>query len=246
VPRFRHLCQIFSCAFLATGFALANQTSLPQVTESQTLKTFEAPSSFFSAIWSLPIFRLFAPIAPPVAEFVPVPDLVQEISACPVTPLQEIEDEQALSFENSSGSFAVVDVDGLTAHAQVALARFQRLVSSAGGSVSITSAYRPAAYQEHLQSVWDKWMVELRSNTDPDCQQLRAEVRDEFEKHTLLESQRPATISDHTRGLSFDANVRLPFRRPKGKRAGVDALALRAGLRRPHIAQDPVHFRVVN
>jgi D-alanyl-D-alanine dipeptidase len=248
VPRFRHLCQIFSCAFLATGFALANETSLPQVTESQTLKTFEAPSSFFSAIWSLPIFRLFAPIAPPVAEFVPVPELVQEISACDVAPLQEIEDEQALAFENSSGSFAAVDVDGLTAQAQVALARFQRIVSSAGGSLSITSAYRPGAYQEHLQSVWDKWMVELRRNTDPDCQELRAEVRDEFEKHTLLESQRPATTSDHTRGLSFDANVRLPFiRSKKGKRRiGVDALALRAGLRRPHIAQDPVHFRVVN
>jgi hypothetical protein len=28
--------------------------------------------------------------------------------------------------------------------------------------------------------------------------------------------------------------------------AGIDTLALRAGLRRPHIAQDPVHFRLVN
>ena len=69
MPRFRHLCQIFSCAFLATSFAAAHETSLPQVTESQSLTTFEAPSSFFSAIWSLPIFRFFAPVPPPVADF---------------------------------------------------------------------------------------------------------------------------------------------------------------------------------
>jgi hypothetical protein len=202
-----------------------------------------------STIWSLPIFRFFAPVAPSVGQFPPVLGLVQEFSSCEVQPLSEIQDEQALSFENSAGTFAVVDVDGLTAQAQVALAQFQRLVSSAGGTVSITSAYRPAAYQEHLQSVWDKWMVELRDNTDARCQELRAEVGGEFRKHALLESQRPATTSDHTRGLSFDANVHLPvIKLKKGKRkiAGVDFLALQAGLRRPHIAQDPVHFRLVN
>jgi D-alanyl-D-alanine dipeptidase len=166
-----------------------------------------------------------------------------------VNPLSEINDEQGLAFENAAGTFAVVDVDGLTAQAQMALARFQRLVSSAGGTVAITSAYRPAAYQEHLQSVWDKWMAELRDNTDFACQELRAEVGGEFRKHGLLESQRPATTSDHTRGLSFDAIVQLPVVRAKrAKRVvvGIDTLALRAGLRRPHIAQDPVHFRLVN
>ena len=248
MPRLRHLCQIFSCAFLTTSFAVANETPLPLVAETQSLRTYEAPSSFLSVIWSLPIFRFFAPLPPPVAEFYTVPELVQEFAACEVDPLADIEDEQALSFEESSGTFAVVDVNGLTAQSQMALARFQRLVSSAGGTVSITSAYRPAAYQQHLQSVWDKWMVELRGNTDPDCQGLRAEVGAEFRKHTLLESQRPATTSDHTRGLSFDANVHLPLiRTKKGKRRiRIDTLAIRAGLRRPHIAQDPVHFRLVN
>ena len=250
MPPIRHLCRIFSCAFLATGLAGAHETSLPEVADSQTLKTYEAPStSFFSAIWSLPIFRIFSPVTPAVGQFAPVAHLVQEFSGCEVQPLADIQDEQALSFENAAGTFAVVDVDGLTGQAQVALARFQRLVSSAGGTVSITSAYRPAAYQDHLQSVWDKWMVELRDNTDIDCQELRAEVGGEFRKHALLESQRPATTSDHTRGLSFDANVHLPvIKTRRGKRliAGLDSLARRAGLRRPHIAQDPVHFRLVN
>src|SRR5207237_412816 len=117
--------------------------------------------------------------------------------------------------ESRMGALGAVDLDGLTPDTALALARFQRMVTSVGGAISVTSAYRPASYQEHLRDVWDKWMVELRYNRDPLCQDLRAEVETEFRHHTLLESQRPVASSDHTRGLSFDAAVRLPSARKR-------------------------------
>mgnify|MGYP007039562455 CR=1 FL=1 len=80
------------------------------------------------------------------------------------------------------------------------------------------------------------------------CQSLRTEVQEEFTRHSLLERQRPVTFSDHTRGLSFDASVRLPrSMAAKGRRIRIslDALARRAGIRRPDIRRDPVHFKVL-
>jgi D-alanyl-D-alanine dipeptidase len=157
-----------------------------------------------------------------------------------------MEDSQALAFENRVGVLGAVDLDGLTPSTAMALARFQRLVTAAGGAIAVTSAYRPATYQEHLRNVWEKWMGELRFNRDPLCQELRWQVEDEFRRHALLESQRPVVDSDHTRGLSFDAAVRLPGRK-KGRRGrvSVDLLARRAGVLRPDIRRDPVHFKLM-
>jgi hypothetical protein len=78
---------------------------------------------------------------------------------------------------------------------------------------------------------------------------LRAEVQEEFTKHKLMPSQMPVTDSDHTRGLAFDAAVMMPrpVRTTKKRRVGVslDHLASLAGLRRPDIRRDPVHFKLV-
>ena len=157
-----------------------------------------------------------------------------------------LEDPEALAFEQNVGSTGVVRTDGLTPATAQALEHFHRLVAAVGGSVVLTSAYRPAAYQEHLQNVWDKWMLELRENREEDCQQLRAEVEQEFNAHQLLESQRPATSSDHTRGISFDAAVFLPSRaRLKRRRVSLDGLARMAGISRPALRSDPVHFRLI-
>jgi D-alanyl-D-alanine dipeptidase len=126
-----------------------------------------------------------------------------------------------------------------------ALVRFQKIVRSVGGSLDLKSAYRPPAYQLHLQRVWDKWM-QLRNNNVAACQDMRAQVRDEFARHDLLETQRPVTSSDHTRGLAFDATVVIPANaRIKRRKVTLDSLAHSAGLRRPDIWRDPVHFKFV-
>jgi hypothetical protein len=254
LPPFRHLCQIFVCATLATPFATAhsgssnNPTELPALPAPIRAEIAEVQTpSYMDQLWSLPIFRFFTPsfvtlpalVAPEADELA----LMESVPGCMVEPLAEIEDPAALTFEDRTNALGAVDIDGLTPSTQVALARFQRMVTSVGGAIAVTSAYRPATYQDHLRDVWEKWMIELRYNTDPLCQDLRAQVGDEFRHHTLLESQPPVAVSDHTRGLSFDASVRLP-RRKRGKRVSVDMLARRAGILRPAIARDPVHFKL--
>ena len=127
----------------------------------------------------------------------------------------------------------------------VALDKFERLVRSVGGTVELKSAYRPPSYQAHLQAVWFKWMLELRNNRESGCQTLRAQVGEEFARHRLLEKQMPVTSSDHTRGLAFDATVVLPrVAWLRARRVSLDRLALLAGIKRPDILHDPVHFKL--
>ena len=160
---------------------------------------------------------------------------------CLVEPLPGMTDGEALQFESHRGSDGAVQTYGLTPATATALTRFESIIVSAGGTITLTSAYRPPAYQEHLQDVWDKWMGEMRENVAEECQELRSEVEREFVDHGLLETQRPATVSDHTRGMAFDAIVVFPHAR---RRLSTDRLARRAGLFRPVATQDPVHFRL--
>jgi D-alanyl-D-alanine dipeptidase len=198
-------------------------------------------------LWNLPSVERVA---------IPQPDLsVIEFdspgSNCSVAPLPEISDSEAVRFETEDGP----DTGGLLPAMADALAKFRRLVTSAGGSFDLKSAYRPIAYQEHLQQVWFKWMRELRYNRRAGCQALRSQVEEEFNRHKLMPTQMPVTDSDHTRGMAFDAAISMPrvFRYVKVKkrrvsvRVGVslDRLALEAGLRRPDIRHDPVHYKLV-
>ena len=164
---------------------------------------------------------------------------------CLVNPLPPITDAAALAFENGLGAApGAVDVADLTKRTARALAHFQRIITAKGGTVVVTSAYRPPAYQQHLQAVWDKWLHELRDNKVPECQQLRAQVAKEFTRHNLLETQRPVDSSDHTRGLAFDAHVTLPKPKRRSRWLSLDRLAHLCLLLRPDIRHDPVHFRL--
>jgi len=126
-----------------------------------------------------------------------------------------------------------------------ALGRFQQLVRLVGGTFELKSAYRPPSYQAHLRAVWFEWMLGLRNNREPGCQMLRAQVGEEFTRHHLLEMQKPVTSSDHTRGLAFDATVVVPRVAWLNKRRmSLDQLALLAGIQRPDIPRDPVHFQL--
>jgi hypothetical protein len=156
---------------------------------------------------------------------------------CSATPLSAIEYPEALAFESGTSP----DTGNLKPALVSALEKFKELVNAMGGRFELQSGYRSPAYQAHLQEVWKKWM-ELRPNREPACQQLRAQLKEEFERHHLLERQMPATASDHTRGLAFDATVILP--RFRKRRVSLDSLARMAGIKRPDIRHDPVHFRL--
>jgi hypothetical protein len=223
------------CVGLCGGFVSA-QSSLPRDNSQEQF-------SWIQAIWELPIFRILVsldPLIPPPAALRPAAD-----SPCSVAPLPAMEDLDAILFEASAKDGPRIDLKGLTPATSRALTRFQRVVGSAGGDLWLTSAYRPPAYQEHLQSVWDKW-AELRDNQQPGCQELKTAVAAEFSGHQLLNSQRPVSFSDHTRGTGFDAAVTFSaIARHRRRRVSIDRLARLAGVHRPDIAHDPVHFRLI-
>ena len=206
--------------------------------------------SWEESLWNLPVLRffehLFQPTATQPSGIAGAAEVSGAASPCPVKPLDPIVDPAALQLESMSGSANVVDVSDMVPAAASALLRFQTRVESIGGSMVLKSAYRPAAYQQHLANVWYKWMDELRNNTDPACQPLRARVQAEFTGHHLIETQHPVAVSDHTRGLAFDATVELPKLAKVGRRrVTLDSLARLAGLLRPAILADPVHFKFI-
>jgi hypothetical protein len=192
-----------------------------------------ASASWLDVVWHLPVFH---PVTPQAA-----PATVAVLPPCSVTPLPPITDPVAEAFNTSQS----LDTAHLNSGMARALARFQKIVTSVGGSMELKSAYRPPAYQAHLQQVWDRWMA-LRNNHDASCQDLRAQVQQEFARHSLLETQRPVNSSDHTRGMAFDAAVLVPpSARIKRRKVTLDSLARLAGLRRPDIMHDPVHYKYV-
>lgn len=232
-----------SCAVLFSLLPSVAQASLPlnenETTESQSVWTRLTGSQpmWLAAFRNAPFIRFFIePVLTDAFGFAaPAPP------PCAVEPLAELESPEALQLENGWP----VDVSGMDPAASRAMARFETLINSAGGAFTVTSAYRPEEYQRHLQEVWDKWILELRDNADPSCQQLRSEAQYEFDRHQLLETQRPVSLSDHTLGFAFDAAIALPAKARFGRRrATVDSLARVAGLMRPAIAKDPVHFRL--
>lgn len=170
---------------------------------------------------------------------------IRSTAGCKVAPLSEIEDPEALAFENNAESVPA-DVEGLTPDTAQALDIFRDMVTSSGGTFELKSAYRPPAYQAHLHEVWVKWMKELRNNRTAGCQALREEVGAEFRRHQLLARQQPVPASDHELGLAFDAAVAMPrAARLNRKRVTVDKLARLAGIRRPNSRRDPVHFTLL-
>jgi hypothetical protein len=204
-----------------------------------------AAASWEDSLW-LPVHQFFQslfeskPVAAPSA--VPTTTAFEAEPGCPVAALDQIDDAAAQELEASTGP-GVVDIADMMPAAARALSQFELKVASVGGMMILKSAYRPAAYQKHLQNVWHKWMDELKNNREPACQVLRTEVQEEFARHRLIETQHPVPVSDHTRGLAFDATVKLPAAKEAGRRLTLDGLARLAGLLRPAIASDPVHFK---
>lgn len=220
----------------------------PAVTDSESAPHESAVGWFENSIWK-PVTHFFwslSPIPVPAAEDVATTSLVSPFVAqagCSVTPLEAVTDSSATELEASNSPGGPIDTKDMIPAAARALDLFATKIASVGGSLVLHSAYRPEAYQRHLQDVWYKWM-EMKNNGVQACQGLRTAVQAEFVRHHLLESQHPVAVSDHTRGLAFDASVDLPRNARIGRRkVTVDLLARLAGLVRPALVADPVHFK---
>lgn len=154
------------------------------------------------------------------------------LRTCSVPPLTPLTDPDAIRFEQGDN----VNIDRLQPNMRTALDCVQSAVTDAGGQLNVHSAYRPAAYQEHLREVWDKWQL-LKDKREPECADLREEVRQEFIKHELLLTQQPAGArGNHITGRAVDMTSTL----------GMNTLvpiAEQCGLYRPIPGRDPVHFQ---
>ena len=251
MPRFERLVRSVACVIVCGGVLSAQGQQIAETTQHPWL----------SAFWNLPIIHTLASlfratpeprrlgVAAEIAsdgfpQTLPAAKRQGPAAVCSVAPLDPITDPDAQNLE--AGVTPSVDISRMKRAAAAALDRFQSNVSAAGGTIILKSAYRPAAYQKHLQNVWHKWMDELRQNDEPGCQDLRTQVEEEFTRHCLIETQPPVAVSDHTRGLAFDAMVDLPGGARLGRRrVTLDLLARLSGLLRPAIVTDPVHFKFV-
>lgn len=125
-----------------------------------------------------------------------------------------------------------VDIAGLTAATQTALTCLQNAVAAAGGSLAVTSAFRPQAYQNHLREVWDK-RQQLLGWTEAECATIKTAIDQDFALHGL--AFQPALVSNHSAGNAFDATFTLPAGQ------NIDTIAAGCNLSRP-VAGDLVHF----
>lgn len=158
------------------------------------------------------------------------------LTECPVPSLTPITDPAAISFEQGNR----VLTDQLTPATQAGLACMRNRVAELEGNFELNSAYRPPAYQAHLQEVWDRWRL-LRNNRNAQCATLREQVRYEMiDNHNLVPTIRPAAgnpNAPHARGIAFDANI---TGLPPGET--VDTVANGCNMHRPH-PTDPPHYQ---
>lgn len=163
-------------------------------------------------------------------------------SECKVPRLKDLTDPEAKSFEEIAKSGTPFYTNPDKFHLGNELACLQRGITSEGGIYTNVSAYRPAAYQDHLREVWDAWKeLNKLENRIPACDTRRQEVAREFNSiHDLV--YEPAKNSEHSSGYGFDLRVNMPADPVFDK----EILAWACGLRQFNPGGDPNHFGLDN
>jgi hypothetical protein len=174
---------------------------------------------------------------------------------CPVAPIAAITDPDALAMEGGTR----VIWNHTAANLQTCANTLVGLIQGAGGTATITSAYRPQAYQDHLREVWDKARA-LQSHPETACDTVRAAVNAEMANHSLNVTRPVAQISNHRAGNAVDISWTLPagltqatcqLPVPDGgtppaptEEECIDSLAGRAAMTHPLHTGDVPHFEV--
>lgn len=158
---------------------------------------------------------------------------------CEVAPLQPVTDPDAVPFENG---LAPVREDKLTPEMAANLRCLREKVAAKGGALSVTSAWRPQSYQDHLRELVVKHpkLIELAILQGvEECvpAPYYGAVHPDHVRHGP--NRNAARTSPHTTGNAFDANW--------SNGIDIDALAGECGLFRPmpqpkSDGGDPIHF----
>lgn len=156
------------------------------------------------------------------------------IRPCTVAPLTPL-DEADAPYENG-----LIDTQNLAEPLRTALTNFSNAVTAAGGTITVTSGYRPPSYQSHLLEVFTRWRA-LKDHHEPECSDLKAQVQAELDHHW---NRPPPAVagptSRHCKGEAFDATVTGI--------SDVDGLAEQYHLYRPYndsmkLVFEPWHFQ---
>jgi hypothetical protein len=135
---------------------------------------------------------------------------------------------------------------------QTAFNSFKTLLISKGDTVTVTSAYRPKAYQAHLYDIYTH-SIQLQNNPAyaniASCLPIITDLRREQQKHgvcantTQCNVSPPGVCKSHMLGVSIDIQLSGPI-----NNAQSSALAATNGI--PLVWQqaqnDPVHYNLIN
>jgi len=121
----------------------------------------------------------------------------------------------------------------LTAATQTALTCLQNAITTAGGTMRVTTTYRSQAYQDHLVEVYDKVTGPVPAG--PECEAVRQNYASEKATHWPM-GEPARGVSNHTNGTAFDATI---TNLPAG--TSIDTLQAGCNLTRP-VAGEPWHF----
>lgn len=119
---------------------------------------------------------------------------------CPVAPLTPITDPIALQFERKENP---VIEDKLTASMKTKLACLRKEVAAAKGILTVNSAWRPPAYQDHFYEIKTKYDL-LGTKETPGCRLIKIGIAAKYKNHgpTGLIGKN----SKHNIEEAFDAN----------------------------------------
>ena len=140
-----------------------------------------------------------------------------------------ITDPDAIRFENGDN----IREDRLEATTATKLQCLRSAVTARGGVLSVNSAWRPQAYQNHLREIVDKLAAIDKHRSKPACKVIYNELVSEKSRHGL--GTVVGLTSRHTLGTAFDANW------TGISTVQLDLLAAACNLSRP-ILNDPIHF----
>jgi D-alanyl-D-alanine carboxypeptidase len=155
-------------------------------------------------------------------------------AVCPVAPLTKLTDPDAIALENGGPP----RVDKLTAAFKQNLSCMQAKAAAAGGTLTVTSAWRPQQYQDHFREIFDKWQQFQSSpglKNRPECKPTYDQIVAEKQKHGL--QAMVGKTSRHVAGTAFDAIwSNIPD-------STVDQVASQCGISRPWPKKDRPHFQ---
>lgn len=166
-----------------------------------------------------------------------------KLSTCPVAELPPFDDDEAAAFEVSNR----IDTVHLNAATYAGYECMKKRVAELGGTMSLSSAYRPLGYQQHLRDVWDANFVvddmEIDKYYSDICKSIVNKIRAEYKEHGLNDQQ-PGNSprAPHVNGNAIDATI---TNLPAGET--VDSVAGFCDMERPKnlVANDPVHYQPI-